>query len=211
MRNTENKLGEVIDMQSTGLFMFHSVTLCVSQSKIVMGKIKHGSIFVSVIMEWSWILLSSDISPNLTAGTEKNPAEHDSECSLCWPWFVLGTYRKQTARFTCGTKCIMIDTDIHGMCTNMNLHTWMIQEYVVVAALQILLRAPLFDSWLGHRLSWLMFLVNALSSFWRTNGQYLYQVTSASSSQNLSVCHTLNIVPLDAIRFKILIASLINL
>lgn len=210
MRNTENKMGVGIDMQSTGLFMFHSVTMCLSQSKIVVGRIKYGSIFVHGIMEWSWILLSSDISLNFTAGTEKNPDDHDSENSLCWPWFVPGTYQKQTTRLTYWTKCIMNDRDIHGMCTNMNLRTRMIQEYSVVAALQILLRASLLDSLPGHHLSWLMFLVNALSSFWRIKEQHFNQVTTAYS-QSFSVYHTLNLVPLDAIRFKILTASLINL
>jgi len=51
MRNTENKLGEGIDIQSTGVFVFHSATLCLSQSKIVMGKTKYRSIFVNGIME----------------------------------------------------------------------------------------------------------------------------------------------------------------
>jgi len=146
IRNAENKLGGRIDVQSTGLFIFHSTTLCVTQIKIVMGKIKCGSIFVNGIIEWCWFLLTSDFSPNLTAGTEKNPDEHDSKCSLCWPWFVPGASLKQTKRFTYWAKCITIVRDIDGMCINIGLHTWMIQEYGIIATLRILLRDSLFES-----------------------------------------------------------------
>jgi hypothetical protein len=116
MRNTENKLGEQIDMQPTWLFMLHSMMLWGSQSKILIGKINYGYIFGSGIMEWSWFLLARVISPNFTAGTEKIPHEHDSECSLCWPRFVPGTSRKQATRFTHGDKCITIVRDIHTVC-----------------------------------------------------------------------------------------------
>jgi len=126
-------------------------------------------------MEWSWFLPSRVISPNFAAGTLKSSHEHNSECSICWPRFELSTSLKQATRFTYWAKCITNIRDIHCMCTNMDQYMWMTPEYGVVAALQILLRTSLFDSRPEHRLSWLMFLMNALSSFCRTD------ITSISS------------------------------
>jgi hypothetical protein len=82
---------------------------------------------------------------------------------------------------TLWAKWIMYVRYIHGMCTNMDQYMWMIQEYGEVAAIQILLRSSLFDCRPGHRLSWLMFLVKARSSFRRMKGQYFNQTTTASS------------------------------
>jgi len=118
-------------------------------------------------MEWSWFLLSRVISPNFTAGTVKTPHERESECSLCWPRFVLGTSLKQATRFTYWARCITNIRDIHYMCTNIDHYMWMTPKYGVVAALQNFLGTSLFDSWPENRLSWLMFLVNVLSFFWR--------------------------------------------
>jgi hypothetical protein len=92
----------------------------------------------------------------------------------------------------------------------MVLYLWMIDECGVVEALKSVLRASLFDYRPEHRLSWMMFLANVLSSFWRMKERYFNQVTTASS-QSLYVYRTQNIAPLDAIIFKILSASLINL
>jgi hypothetical protein len=163
-----------------------------------------------IALLWTADILSSVINTKFTAGTEKNPDEHDTELSLCWPRIVPGASRIQSSQSTSWAKCITNIRDISGMCTNMDHYMWMVEEYGVVATLQILLRSSLFNSRPGHRLSWPMFLVNVLISFWRMKRQYFNQVTTASS-QSLSVYHTLNIVPLDGIRFKILIMSLINL
>jgi hypothetical protein len=177
---------------------------------MLIGKINYGCIIGNGIMEGSWFLLSRVINPKFTQDTEKNPDEHGSELSQCWTRFVPGASRIQATRTSSWPKWIKYLRDIHGMCTNMNLYMWMIDGYDVVAALQILLRAFLFDSLPLHRLFWLMFLVNVLSSFWRMKGQYFSQVTTAST-QSLSVYHTPNIVLLDAISFTILTASLIDL
>jgi hypothetical protein len=99
--------------------------------------------------------------------------------------------------------------DIHGMCTDMDHYMWMIQEYCLLATLQILVGAFLFDSRPGHRQSWLIFSMNVLSYFWRMRD------SSSISSRPLPpkayfIYHILN-MPLDTISFKLLKASLIKL
>jgi hypothetical protein len=58
---------------------------------------------------------------------------------------------------------------------------WMLQEYGEEAAIEIVLRASLFDCLPGHRLSWLMFLVKVLISFRRMKGKYFNQASTVSS------------------------------
>jgi hypothetical protein len=56
-----------------------------------MGKVNYGLINGNGVMEGTWYLLYRVINPKFTQVTEKNPDEHDSEFSLCWPRFVPGS------------------------------------------------------------------------------------------------------------------------